>query len=49
MNRCPIRPPGPAAAALVTVLLSACSSDGDDGVPRSWIRDEYTLPAGPGG
>ncbi|MEU3895184.1 DUF4247 domain-containing protein [Streptomyces sp. NPDC045251] len=30
------------AAALLTVSLAACSSDGDDGVPRSWIRDQYT-------
>ncbi|MGW7278104.1 DUF4247 domain-containing protein [Streptomyces sp. NPDC054844] len=37
---------GAVAAALVTVLLSACSSDGDDGVPRSWIRDEYTASSG---
>ncbi|MFE2049671.1 DUF4247 domain-containing protein [Streptomyces sp. NPDC059459] len=34
---------GAVAATLVALLLSACSSDGDDGVPRSWIRDTYTV------
>ncbi|MEV5814833.1 DUF4247 domain-containing protein [Streptomyces mutabilis] len=34
------------AAVLVTLLLSSCSSDGDDGVPRSWIRDTYTASGG---
>ncbi|MFD5450841.1 DUF4247 domain-containing protein [Streptomyces sp. NPDC003470] len=35
---------GATAAALVAVLLSACSSGGggDKGVPRSWISDTYT-------
>ncbi|MFE0455246.1 DUF4247 domain-containing protein [Streptomyces sp. NPDC058914] len=29
------------AAALAAVLLTACSSDGGDGVPRGWISDKY--------
>ncbi|GHE58598.1 DUF4247 domain-containing protein [Streptomyces capitiformicae] len=31
------------AAVLAATLLTACSSDGDDGaVPREWIRKTYT-------
>ena len=30
------------AAVLAAVLLTACSSGGDDGVPRGWISDTYT-------
>ncbi|MER6340377.1 DUF4247 domain-containing protein [Streptomyces tendae] len=33
---------GAVTAVLVTVLLSACSSDGEDGVPRSWIGKTYS-------
>ncbi|SMF50275.1 DUF4247 domain-containing protein [Streptomyces sp. Amel2xC10] len=28
-------------AVLAAVLLTACSSDGGDGVPRGWIGDTY--------
>ncbi|MGW8063921.1 DUF4247 domain-containing protein [Streptomyces ziwulingensis] len=34
---------GAVAAVLVTLLLPACSSDGKEGVPRSWIRETYTV------
>ncbi|GAA3246037.1 DUF4247 domain-containing protein [Streptomyces sp. XM83C] len=33
---------GAVAAALAAVLLTACSSDGENGVPRDWISDHYT-------
>jgi hypothetical protein len=37
---------GAVAAVLAAVLLTSCSSDGDDGVPRSWIRHTYTSARG---
>ncbi|MFF9625035.1 DUF4247 domain-containing protein [Streptomyces griseosporeus] len=37
---------GAVAAVLAAVLLTACSSDGENGVPRSWIRDKYTAGGG---
>ncbi|MEU2285811.1 DUF4247 domain-containing protein [Streptomyces sp. NPDC013178] len=33
---------GAVAAVLAAALLTACSSDGEAGVPRGWIRDTYT-------
>ena len=37
---------GAVAAVLAAVVLTACSSDGENGVPRSWIRDKYTSNGG---
>ncbi|CAM5249239.1 DUF4247 domain-containing protein [Streptomyces aurantiogriseus] len=33
---------GAVAAVLAAVLLTACSSGGENGVPRGWISDKYT-------